>query len=87
MVDVHSLQHQLLLIQIMVHVNHSNLVKMLILIKMLALVNQRHVSGHHLLLELPLQLNVKLWIVLELPQVLLAIHSKVSMEHKVPFVF
>lgn len=87
MVNVHSLQHQLLLIQIMEHVNCSNPVIMLILIKRLALVNQRHVNGHQQLVEQPQQLNVYLWIVLELQQVLLAIHSKVSMAIQILFVF
>lgn len=87
MVNVHLLQLQQLLIQIMEHANNSNLVKLEIMIKMLALVNQRHVNGHLLLVELLPQLNVNQWIVLELLQVLLAIHSKVSMVLQVLFVF
>lgn len=87
MVNVHSIQHQQLQIQIMEPVNYSNHVKMPIMIRMLVIVNQRHVNGHQLLLELLLQLVVNLWIVQELLQVLLVIHSKVSMVHQVLFVY
>ncbi|CAD8101247.1 unnamed protein product [Paramecium primaurelia] len=85
MVNVHSIQHQQ--IQIMDPVNYSNHVKMPIMIKMLAKENKRHVNGHQLLLGLPLQLDVNLWIGQELLQVLLVILSKVSMVHQVLFVF
>lgn len=87
MENAHLLQHQLLQIQIMEHVYHSNHVKMPIVIKMLATVNQKLANGNQLQLELPLLLNVHQWIAQELLLVQLATHSKVSMELQAPFVF
>lgn len=59
MANVHSLQHQQLLILIMEHANCLDLVKMQIMIKMPVTVNQEHASGHPQQAEQLLQLSVQ----------------------------